>query len=182
MAVTRVATLEDAEELSALQRTNREFLAPWDPQRPEPFFTLEGQRAVLQRSLDGYAAGAAVPLVILDAGTIVGQLNINGIVRGALQSAALGYWVDAAHNGRGLATAAVADAVTLAFQGLGLHRLQAETLLHNVGSQHVLRRNGFTAFGIAPKYLRIAGRWQDCAMFYLLNPQADEPADGPDRP
>ena len=49
----------------------------------------------------------------------------------------------------------------VAFGELGLHRLQAETLLDNVASQKVLERNGFVRIGMAPTYLKIAGRWQD---------------------
>jgi ribosomal-protein-alanine N-acetyltransferase len=33
----------------------------------------------------------------------------------------------------------------------------------------VLRRNGFTAIGVAPRYVRIAGEWQDHVLFQLLN-------------
>jgi ribosomal-protein-alanine N-acetyltransferase len=35
----------------------------------------------------------------------------------------------------------------------------------------VLRRSGFTPIGVAPRYLRIAGEWQDHLLFQLL----DEP-------
>lgn len=77
------------------------------------------------------------------------------------------------HNGRGLASAAVADAVRVAFDELRLHRLQAETLLHNTASQRVLAWNGFQPFGIAPSYLKIAGRWQDHILFHLFNPAAE---------
>src|SRR5215469_16382401 len=89
---------------------------------------------------------------------------------GALQSASVGYWVSKSHNGRGLATAAVADIITIAFRELGLHRLQAETLLHNTASQRVLTRTGFRPFGIAPSYLKIAGKWQDHVLFHAFNP------------
>jgi [ribosomal protein S5]-alanine N-acetyltransferase len=61
----------------------------------------------------------------------------------------------------------------LAFGEAGLHRLRAGTLLHDVASQTVLRRNGFTPIGVAPRYLRIAGRWQDHLLLPLL---ADETA------
>jgi ribosomal-protein-alanine N-acetyltransferase len=100
----------------------------------------------------------------------VGRISINSITRGAFQSAAIGYWVSQSHNGRGLATAAVADAIDVGFKQLGLHRLQAETLLHNAPSQAVLIRNGFQPFAIAPAYLKIAGRWQDHILFHLFNP------------
>jgi ribosomal-protein-alanine N-acetyltransferase len=56
----------------------------------------------------------------------------------------------------------------VAFEELGLHRVQAETLLLNVRSQRVLERNGFVRFGVAPKYLKIAGEWQDSARYQLL--------------
>jgi ribosomal-protein-alanine N-acetyltransferase len=171
MAVTRLLSAEDAEELTAVVRENREFLAPWEPQQEDDYFTVEGQRVRLHRALQAYAREAMVPLAIVaEDGRLAGRISINGVTRGAFQSAALGYWVSQSHNGRGLATAAVADAVHIAFRQLGLHRLQAETLLHNTGSQRVLGRNGFQPFAIAPAYLKIAGRWQDHILFHLFNP------------
>jgi ribosomal-protein-alanine N-acetyltransferase len=53
--------------------------------------------------------------------------------------------------------------------GLRLHRAEAGTLVHNIGSQRVLERNGFARYGLAPKYLRIAGRWQDHVLFQRIN-------------
>jgi ribosomal-protein-alanine N-acetyltransferase len=41
-----------------------------------------------------------------------------------------------------------------------------------VRSQRVLEHNGFLRFGLAPQYLRIAGRWQDHVLFQKLNPGA----------
>ncbi len=170
MAVTRIATVADAAALAAALRENRAFLAPWEPLRDDDYFTVESQRAALGRALDAYARESMVPLVIADDGRVVGGININGITRGAFQSASIGYWVSQSHNGRGLATAAVTDAVTIAFTALGLHRLQAETLLHNTASQRVLARNGFKPFGVAPSYLKIAGQWQDHILYHLFNP------------
>jgi ribosomal-protein-alanine N-acetyltransferase len=34
----------------------------------------------------------------------------------------------------------------------------------------VLERNGFVRSGVAPAYLSIAGRWQDHALYQLINP------------
>lgn len=67
-----------------------------------------------------------------------------------------------------MATAAVAEAAEIATMDLGLHRLQAETLVHNAGSQRVLEKNGFSRYGLAPKYLLIAGHWQDHVMFQRI--------------
>jgi ribosomal-protein-alanine N-acetyltransferase len=102
-----------------------------------------------------------MPLAIMDKDSrLIGRININGITRGAFQSAGVGNWVSQSHNGRGFASAALADVIEIAFKELRLHRLQAETLLHNTASQRMLARNGFQPFAIAPTYLQIAGWWQ----------------------
>jgi ribosomal-protein-alanine N-acetyltransferase len=89
-------------------------------------------------------------------------------VRGAFQSCHLGYFVGSADNGRGVASAAVRAIIRVAFEELGLHRIEAGTLLHNAASQRVLEHNGFVRFGVAPEYLNIAGEWQDHAMYQLV--------------
>jgi [ribosomal protein S5]-alanine N-acetyltransferase len=170
MPVTRLASVADAEALTEQLRSNRDFFAPWMPARDDSFFSVDAQRANLADALDAYGRGTAVPLVILDDdGQLIGRLDLNGITRGAFQSASLGYWVSRSHNGRGFAVAAVADAVVIAFEELRLHRLQAETLLHNTASQRVLTRNGFKPFAVGPAYLQIAGEWQDHLLYHLLN-------------
>ncbi|HZA05062.1 MAG TPA: GNAT family protein [Propionibacteriaceae bacterium] len=172
----RVVTEDDASTLAELLTGNRTFLAPWDPVRDDAYFTVDGQRDLLARSLRRLRSGIDWPGVITVDGAPVGRVNLNNVIRGAFCSADLGYWVDQAHNGRGVATAAVGAVVQLAFTELGLHRVQAGTLLHNRGSQKVLERNGFTPIGVAPRYLNIAGRWQDHLLFQRL---ADDPRDVP---
>jgi [ribosomal protein S5]-alanine N-acetyltransferase len=162
-------TPEDAPAVTKLLVDNREFLAPWEPVRPEEFFTLERQQAIIADALTAYERGAMVPHVIVgDGGEVVGRINLNTVVRGAFQSCSLGYWVGAEHNGRGYATRAVDDIKRIAFEEQGLHRVEASTLLDNIGSQRVLERNGFVRFALAPTYLKIAGKWQDCALYQVI--------------
>jgi ribosomal-protein-alanine N-acetyltransferase len=164
-------TTDDIPALAELIRASREFLAPWEPARGEEYFTIAGQRAVVETALARHRQGLMLPHVILDeAGQVAGRVNLNDIVRGPFQNAHLGYWVSATAGGRGVATAAVAEIITVAFGEWGLHRLQAGTVPHNVRSQRVLERNGFTRFGLAPQYLSIAGRWQDHILYQLISP------------
>ncbi|HEX4279413.1 MAG TPA: GNAT family protein [Solirubrobacteraceae bacterium] len=173
VASTRLVAVEDAPALAELVRQNREFMADWDPIRPEDYFTPEGQRGAIEDALDSYAHGVRVPHLILDGDRIVGRITLSNIVRGPFQSCNLGYWVNQADNGRGLATAAVGEIVRVAFDELALHRIEAGTLLRNVASQRVLERNAFVRFGVAPGYLNIAGVWQDHALYQALNPTSD---------
>jgi ribosomal-protein-alanine N-acetyltransferase len=91
-------------------------------------------------------------------------------VRGPLQSGDLGYWLSEADNGRGLVTAAVREMLGIAFGQLGLHRVQAGTMTANERSQRVLERAGFVRYGVAPRYLKIAGRWEDHILYQILSP------------
>lgn len=168
--VLRLVREDDAAELAALLTANREFLAPWEPLREASWFTAAGQLTALTESLLMHARGISYPMVIELDDRIVGRANLNSIVRGAGQYASVGYWVAESVTGRGIATAAVAELRRTAFAGLNLHRLEAGTLPHNVASQRVLGRNGFTRYGLAPQYVRIAGRWQDHLLYQLLNP------------
>lgn len=168
MITTRLIRSEDAQILADLLSANRDFLAPWEPVRADPYFTVDGQRAIVDAALEQHQRGATVPLVIVDSDRILGRITLSNIARGPFQSGNLGYWVGAADNGRGVATAAVRSIVAVAFVELGLHRIEAGTLLHNVGSQRVLERNGFVRFGVAPTYLNIAGEWQDHALYQLV--------------
>lgn len=149
---------EDAAELALLVVENRTFLEPFEPDREERFFTMDGQREWIEN--DGIQAFA-----ILDGNRIAGTVTLSNIVHGPLQSANLGYWVAERLSGRGLATRAVGEAAAIAFGELGLHRLEAGTLVDNVPSQRVLEKNGFERIGLARRYLRIAGEWRDHLLF-----------------
>ena len=166
----RLIELADASPLARLQLRNRSYLAPWEPVRDDAYFTAAGQLERIRSALDRHERGEELPLVVLDAkGELAGQITLSGIVRGPFQSSNLGYWITQDQAGRGLATAAVNEAVTRAFSELGLHRVQAGTLTNNVASQRVLAKAGFEQFGLAPAYLKIAGAWQDHALFQKLS-------------
>jgi [ribosomal protein S5]-alanine N-acetyltransferase len=169
--VLRPTTMTDAAALCDAHIRNRDHLRRWDPRRPEHFFTVDGQRDRLQGFLEARDGGRAMPWVltdIADGGRIAGVVNVTSIVRGPFLSAALGYWVDVDQAGRGIASAAVEAVCQIADEVLGLHRLQADTLLDNDASQRVLAKCGFEQVGTAPDYLFIDGRWQDLKLFQRI--------------
>ena len=161
----RPVALEDSDGLAAAYVRNAEHLAPWEPLREQWFFSAAGQEKAIRGKLQQYAAGSEIPWILLKGAMVVGTMTLTGIVRGPFLSANLGYWVDSAHTGKGLARAAVHAALGMAANELGLHRVQAATLVHNGASQSVLRRNGFEEIGLAPSYLKIGGCWQDHVLY-----------------
>ncbi|WP_226533184.1 GNAT family N-acetyltransferase [Microbacterium paraoxydans] len=167
--ILRPVQVGDGPALARAYLVNREHLAPWEPTRSEAFFTVAAQEQHARQCVEDADAGRSIRFVIeSEDGEIRGRMNINNIVRGAFWSADLGYWVDAKRLRRGLAGRAVAQLAEYSRTQLRLHRLQAATLLHNLGSQRVLLGNGFERIGMAPKYLRIAGEWQDHVLFQRL--------------
>ena len=40
--------------------------------------------------------------------------------------------------------------------------------MHNLASRRVLTKNGFVLYGLAPDYLKIAGRWQEHALHQVV--------------
>ncbi|HEY8753776.1 MAG TPA: GNAT family protein [Arthrobacter sp.] len=161
----RVLRLSDATALAAAYVRNRAYLSRWEPARPEDYYTEAWQAADIASRLVANEAGEGYPFGLFAGDILVGRFNLAGIVRGPFQSAGLGYWVDSKYAGRGLASAAVQVVVETARDELGLHRIEASTLLHNVGSQRVLLKAGFQQIGMAPRYLQIAGKWQDHTLY-----------------
>ena len=164
----RLLTEHDGDAVLAAYERNHSHLLPWEPTRPDEFFTTAEQTRILTGQIEQYGAGTAYPLVIVEGGIVIGRMTLSGIVRGPFQSASIGYWIDADHTGRGLATAALRQVVTHSRDHLGLHRLEAGTLLHNLGSQKVLANAGFAPIGVAPEYLKINGTWQDHLLFQRI--------------
>jgi [ribosomal protein S5]-alanine N-acetyltransferase len=155
----------DAALLARLYVSQHAFMTPYDPPRPDSFYTEDGQRLELDLLERERAADRLYRFLIEADGVPAGAISVSRITRGPFQNGGLGYWVSEELNGRGIATAAVARVCEWGFGEAGLHRLEAATLVDNIGSQKVLRRNGFLEIGRSPNYLFIAGDWRDHLLF-----------------
>ncbi|XRQ12471.1 GNAT family N-acetyltransferase [Actinomadura welshii] len=169
----RVVQMADAERLAELYAENREYLRPWEPERDDSYFTVDGQRANLRDLIEAYATEEMWPGVILADGEVAGRITLNNVLRGPLQSCFVGYWVARAHAGRGVASEALRQALDVAFGGLRLHRVEAFTRVDNLASQRVLERNGFTVVGTARRHIHLDGRWHDERLFERVAPWDD---------
>jgi ribosomal-protein-alanine N-acetyltransferase len=103
-----------------------------------------------------------------DDDSMVGVFNFSEIVRGAFQSAYLGYYGFRAHAGQGLMKEGLGLALAAAYGPLALHRVEVNIQPGNTRSIGLVNSVGFTQEGFSRKYLRIAGRWRDHARFAML--------------
>ena len=150
---------------------NEHWLSRWEPSHAMPWaerHTPAAYRAMRRAVLRRARMGTSLPFAIRVDGRLVGQVTIDNIVRGALRSGYLGYWIDRDVAGRGMASLAVALVCDHAFGEVGLHRVQADIRPENVPSQRLVERLGFQKEGLLRRYLDIDGDWRDHLAYALL--------------
>jgi ribosomal-protein-alanine N-acetyltransferase len=151
----RVLERADREEFLALARESRELHRPWTypPERADQFDDL-----FARSRRDDFVCLLAIAG---DVGDIAGVFTISQIVRGAFQSAYLGYYANARYARQGLMREAMEQVLDHAFGLLALHRLEANIQPGNGPSVALARGAGFRLEGFSPRYLLIGGQWRD---------------------
>jgi ribosomal-protein-alanine N-acetyltransferase len=99
---------------------------------------------------------------------IAGVINLNDIIRGAFQSASLGYYAFEPHAGRGLMREGMLLVLKYAFRKLKLHRVEANIQPHNRASIALVKKCGFVREGFSRRMLKVQGRWRDHERWALL--------------
>lgn len=159
---------DDSQMLSYYVR-NKEHLSEFEPTRDEKFYTIETQRKILSDGYLQYLNGHSLNLGIIKQDMIIGKVQISNIVEGIFKNAFVGYSIDREYQGRGYMKEALSIVLKYAFQDLGLHRVEASTLVDNYKSQSVLKACGFKQIGTNKKYLYINGKWRDHISYYIIN-------------
>jgi len=162
--ILRTLTPRDVPLLLDFDSRNRQWLAPWEPARDERYFRAERVLSTIRGDARSVRRGTGCRWHLFyrgRPGRIVGSVGLSNVVTGAFLSAHLGYRLDGNETGRGLMTEAVAEVVDYAFEVVGLHRLEANVLPRNGASLRLLERLGFEDEGLARRYLKIAGVWED---------------------
>jgi [ribosomal protein S5]-alanine N-acetyltransferase len=170
----RQPAMGDYPAWAQLRAASRQHLTVWEPQWARDELTRSAYRRRLrqyQRELREDQGYAFLIFRHSDA-ALLGGLSVSNVRRGVAQAASIGYWIGVPHIGRGHMTDAVRALLPFAFGTLGLHRLEAACLPHNLPSTRVLEKVGFKREGMARRYLRINGVWQDHDLFALLQDDA----------
>ncbi|MFF4579969.1 GNAT family N-acetyltransferase [Streptomyces sp. NPDC001389] len=168
---TRIRLIEpqDAVPIAAHRARDVEAFRPWEPAQPDDFFTPEGQAERIERLLAGYRAGTVWPGVVLADGRVIGQVTVGGVLsQPHLRRGSVGYWIASVAQNQGHAGRAVGLVLHVMADELGLHRAEASTRLENLPSQQVLRRNGFSPYGVAHSSILLDGRWRDGLLWERL--------------
>ena len=161
---------EDWRAWADLRERSRAFLVPWEPTWPADCLTRHAYRRRLRHYAEEWQSGTGYAFFIFSRaeGALRGGVTLTNVRRGVAQTGTLGYWVGAPFARQGVMTEGLGCVIEYAFDHLHLHRLEAACLLRNAASRGVLGKSGFREEGLAPKYLRINGTWEDHVLFALL--------------
>jgi [ribosomal protein S5]-alanine N-acetyltransferase len=150
---------------SEVRRRNEAWLTPWEPRRPaaqlDPSLNRDAFAARCAARDRDSAAGVAYGFGLFVEGQFVGEVNLNHVLRGAMQSATVGYWIDQAWAGQSLVAEGVVVLAEFAFERLDLHRLEICIVPRNLNSRRVMEKLGFREEGVALRFLEINGVWED---------------------
>lgn len=147
--------------LAAVQRS-RTLHRPWvAPPRTEQAFGV-----YLERLASGQHYGFLV--IRRPEHELVGLINLNNVIRGAFQSAFLGYYAFRPYAGKGLMQQGMRLVIRHAFTRLKLHRLEANVQPQNLRSIALLQKCGFRREGFSRRYLKVASRWRDHQRWAIL--------------
>ncbi len=151
---------------------NRDFMEEWESAKADSYFTREYQEANLDKETAEAEAGRIFRLWIFKKGEedrIIGTVGFSNIIRGAFWSCHLGYKLDRDEINNGYITEAIRKGIEIIFGEFGLHRIEANIMPRNKPSLRVAEKLGFYNEGLAKKYLKINGVWEDHIHMVLLN-------------
>lgn len=100
---------------------------------------------------------------------IVGDIGLSNIVYGGFLSCTIGYKLDHRFTQKGFMFEALQRIISLAFNQLNLHRIEANIMPRNERSLNLINKLGFQKEGYSPKFLSINGNWEDHIRFAKLN-------------
>lgn len=155
---------------TALRRSSREFLAPWEPTWSADHLSRKSFTNRVHWAQRSISSGAALPLFLVRRGdgALLGAITLDNIRRGPAQAGTLGYWIGEQHARQGYMGEAITALVHHAFGALDLSRIEAACLPENAASRAVLERTGFKYEGVAQSYLQIDGRWRNHVLYANL--------------
>jgi ribosomal-protein-serine acetyltransferase len=158
--------LADAAEVYAAADRNRQYLREWLPwvdhtRGPEQV------RDFILRALAQFHANEGPSTGIWIDDRFAGSIGCHRI-DWANRSCSIGYWVDAAQQGRGVITRSCEVLLEYLFGELGLHRVVIQCGVGNTRSCAVPRRLGFTREGAAREAEWVNDRWVDLVVWSML--------------
>lgn len=165
-----------AKRILAYYDRNQESFQKVMPSYPQNFLTEEYHAELLMQQNRDMEEGKMLKIYLFheedtEHKIIIGDLTLDRIARGPLQSCYLGYKLDEKQRGNGYMGEALETTLDFAFRILKLHRIEANIMPFNQNSIELAEKLGFKKEGFSPSYLKINGKWENHLRYALLDPE-----------
>ena len=165
-AELRLLQEEDAEEELALWRENHEEYLRWFPGDYQSK-TLETTREWIRSNVERFSSNRGFAVGIWHQGELAGVVDLQEI-DWVNRKSALGYWLGARFQGKGLMTRACRAIIDHAFAELKLNRIEIRSAPENTKSCAVAERLGFKREGVLRQNELLRGRYLDDVVYATL--------------
>ncbi|MEK7293221.1 MAG: GNAT family protein [Actinomycetota bacterium] len=156
---------QDFEAWSEVRNRNDSWLQPWEPQVPPNTIDPSKNRDAFSNRCAARdrerAIGNNFSFGVFVDGAFVGEINLNNVIRGAMQGGTIGYWIDEVRAGNGYIAESVVLLSRFTFDELLLHRIEVCIIPRNTKSRRVMEKLEFREEGMALRFLEINGAWED---------------------
>lgn len=168
--ILRAPKTSHYDEWVRIRAESQASLQPFEPLWARDELTRSAYKRRVRRHDDERMRGFGYAFFVFEASTdkLVGGCNLNNVRRGVLQAGSIGYWCGVRQRRMGYILDAVKACLSYSFNELGLHRVEAACIPDNEASRNLLLKAGFQEEGMARKYLKINGIWQDHITFARL--------------
>lgn len=159
----------DAAELRAVIEANREYLLPWMPWAINEPTSLEDKIQLVRRWRSAFDSDKDFVYGIFDrdTGQVLGGCGLH--TRAGRDAREIGYWIDHARWGQGLATELAAALTKTGFEIEKLHRIEIHVDPDNIASWSVPKKLGYQLEAtLRDRGLRADGSYRDHMIWTLL--------------
>lgn len=163
--------IHHAEPIFHLVNSNRLHLREWLPWVVK-VETVEYFKEIITISQQGYTNNSDHAFVILFDGIIVGRIGVYDIDN-QNNIGAIGYWIGAEFQGKGIVSKASKVMINYCFQDLGLNRIEIKCATKNFKSQAIAERLKFTKEGIFREAELLHNEYIDIFIYSLLKKEWD---------
>lgn len=167
----KLASRNDAEILAKFYEDNREHLQNWEPLKAEGYNSFSAwKERLIEREKEQEEEKSAYFICCIE-NDVAAVCSLTNIVRGPFQACNIGFAVAESFQGKGVMKKLCLHAIDYAFNELRLNRVMANYMPRNSRSGALLNSLGFEKEGLAKKYLKINGCWEDHVLTSLVNPK-----------
>lgn len=161
-------SIASAQQVLDFYNKNRIVFERYEATRPDDFYTVAYHKSILTTEYNLALHQKCIRFWIYEKENpthIIGTICFYNIIHAAYDRCETGYKFDPKYWHKGYAREAMSFGISLMFDDLSLHRIEAFVMEENVHSIRLLHDLHFQCEGICRKSIKIRGKWEDHMLF-----------------